>query len=273
VYAIRRRRNGTRPVGRSAGLQPASAQSRSQTGAPDDPEPSGTPENPVVPQGSTEHPRPLHVRPSMTLRILAVLMAMAALSLTGIHLITPRLPVTDRTLAVARRLIIPEHEKPDVEWLLQNEMWRGKRLRTLIEHAHLAGYNRQIVNWPIDDAIYRDYVLSPEIDAAADGRMVWRRSLWESLYPRVRREHDVESAAEIVARHLRERVTIAENERLSMEIDDIWQRQITSARGFEAIYVAAMRSVGIPSRLGENGLAELHVGGRWHAAPRPIVEV
>jgi hypothetical protein len=271
VYA-RRRGKRTQAVGRSAGLQPASVQSRSHAGAPDNPEFPGTPENPVVPQGGIEQPQSLDVRSSIALRVLAVLVALVAIGLTGIHLITPRLPVSDWTLAVARLWIIPEHERPDVEWLLQNETWRGKRLRTLIEHAHLAGYNRQLVNWQIDDTMYREYVLSPEIDAAADGQMDWRRRLWESFYPRVRREHDEESAAEIVVRHLRERVTIASNAAGPVEIAESWQRQMANERKFEALYVAAMRSVCIPARLNDDGRAEFHRQSQWKLAPRAVLE-
>jgi hypothetical protein len=55
-------------------------------------------------------------------------------------------------------------------------------------------------------------------------------------------------------------------------VAEIWQRQITNERGFEAVYVAALRSVGVLSRLGAQGRAEFWTGAAWQAAPRPLVE-
>ena len=52
----------------------------------------------------------------------------------------------------------------------------------------------------------------------------------------------------------------------------IWQRQIANERGFEAVYVAALRSVGVAARLGRQGQAELWTGVEWMAAPRPLLE-
>jgi transglutaminase-like putative cysteine protease len=55
-------------------------------------------------------------------------------------------------------------------------------------------------------------------------------------------------------------------------IADIWRRQVASERGFEGLYVAALRSVGVPARLGAEGRAVLWTGSAWQAAPRPVVE-
>ena len=71
--------------------------------------------------------------------------------------------------------------------------------------------------------MYQQFVLSPEIDPAADGRLNWRCPLWENLYPRIRREQGPEAAAEIVVRFLRERVTIAEGSDLPAAVAEIWQ--------------------------------------------------
>ena len=60
---------------------------------------------------------------------------------------------------------------------------------------------------------------------------------------------------------------------LPSAVAEIWQRQITSERGFEAVYVAALRSVGIPARLGPQGRAEFWTGSAWQAAPCPLVEL
>ncbi len=58
----------------------------------------------------------------------------------------------------------------------------------------------------------------------------------------------------------------------SETIAGIWQRQNTDARGFEAVYVAAMRAVGVPSRVNAHHRAEYWSGSNWRPAPRPIMD-
>jgi len=190
---------------------------------------------------------------------------------TAVHLVPPRLATSERTLSIARKHLVQAKEVSDFEFLAANPVWHGKPLRTLLEHVELAHYNRELINWKLDEQIYRDFVLSPQIDPTADGGLNWRRALWENFYPRVRREQDPAAAAEIVVRFLRERVTIAEGSGLPSVVAETWERQITEPRGFEAVYVAALRSVGVPSRLGAQGRAELWTGATWQAAPRPLV--
>ena len=45
--------------------------------------------------------------------------------------------------------------------------WQGQRLRALLAHAHLARYNRGLVNWTLEDAVYCEFTLSPVIEARA----------------------------------------------------------------------------------------------------------
>ena len=103
-------------------------------------------------------------------------------------------------------MLVRNYERSDFEFLMSNPLWRGRQLRVPVQHAHLARYNRQLVNWTVPERVYREFVLSPQIDPRADGAMDWRRPLWENFYPRIRREAATETAAEIVVRFLRERV-------------------------------------------------------------------
>jgi dienelactone hydrolase len=206
------------------------------------------------------------------LRWVAGLLASLALGQTALHVVPPRLPVSEHVLAIARRHIVQPKELADFDFLSGSPRWRGQRLKTLLEHVELAHYNRELVDWKLEDAVYRDFVLSPEIDPAADGALDWRRPLWENFYPRIRKEPTTETAAEIVAAFLRERVTIARGVGLPGTISEAWARQITDARGFEALYVAAMRSCGVPARLDASARAEFWTGAAWQAASRPLVE-
>jgi hypothetical protein len=211
----------------------------------------------------------------IALRWLAAILAVWALIETGIHLLTPHFSVTDRTLAIAQRFLVPPNEYNDFEYLAAQPIWQGQKLEILLTHVELAHYNRELINWQLDDKIYRDYVLSPVLEPAPGIRhpassFNWRRLLWEEFYPRIRHETSPADAAEIAVRHLRERVTIAALPNPPREVPDIWLKQITDQTGFEIIYVATLRSVGIPARLNPQQQAEFFDGTVWRPAPSPL---
>jgi acetyl esterase/lipase len=210
-------------------------------------------------------------RGSGALRGLAAGLAALAVGLTAVHVVTPRLPVSDGGLSVARRVLVQQEEREDFEHLAGLFCWGGHRLGALLEHAHLARYNRSLVNWTLEDATYREFVLSPVIEVGALQNLRWRRVLWESLYPRVRKDPSAEAAAETVVRHLRERVTMAAGGNGDAEIEELWRSQKAVASGFERLTVAGLRSVGIAARLDGEGRAEMWVEGKWRPAPRAVV--
>ena len=116
---------------------------------------------------------------------------------------------------------------------------------------------------------WREFVLSPWIDGA-DADITWRRELWEWMAPRVRRETDAEQAAQIVARELRRRVSL-QSESLSHGIAASWAGAAADVGCLDRMYVAALRSAGVPSRLA-NGRVELLVGERWQSAPNGTLQ-
>jgi hypothetical protein len=186
------------------------------------------------------------------------------------HLGIPQLAVSARTLEVARRLLVRPAERADFEFMAAQPCWREQRLATLLEHVRLAHYNRHLVNWQVEDAAYREFVLSPAIADGRDDSLRWRRVLWESLYPRVRREQSVEAAAETVVRHLRERVMPGPDAAFPRDVRVVWQRQLASVIGFQRLSVAGLRAVGIPARLNPQGQAEFLVAGDWKRTPDPV---
>ena len=79
-----------------------------------------------------------------------------------------------------------------------------------------------------------------------------------------------------MVRNLRERVTIVPADRMSAArwpagIETIWKNQITDEKGFERIYVATPRSVGVGARLNPKGIAEFWTGSEWKLAPKPLI--
>jgi hypothetical protein len=114
--------------------------------------------------GKSHAPAGWKTCPTIALRWLAGIIAVVALGLTALHLITPQRVVSERTLALARKFIVPPKEKADFEFLAAKPIWSGQPLKHLLQHAHLANYNRTLVNWKLDDQLYREFVLSLEID-------------------------------------------------------------------------------------------------------------
>jgi hypothetical protein len=204
-----------------------------------------------------------HARPTVALRGLAGIMALTALGLTALHLATPRLAISTRTLSIARPLLVPPRAGTDFEFLAAQPIWSDQPLGALLEQVELANYNRELVNWKLDDQLYREFVLSPQIDPAFDGAMDWRRPLWEYFYPQVRKVNSLGAAADIVVHQLREQVAITDRATPPQTIADIWTRQITDERGCELIAVAALRSVGIPARGSGLARAEFWNGSEW----------
>lgn len=140
-----------------------------------------------------------------------------------------------------------------------------------------------MINWKLPPDIYRDYVLSPVIEEVGikpqrregpreEAEMNWRRPLWEFYYPRIRKENTTEAAAIIIARTLRERITVWPGFDRPQGIETIWRDQITGDAGFELIYVATLRSVGVPARLDSAHRAEFWDGDQWRPAPRPLMD-
>jgi pimeloyl-ACP methyl ester carboxylesterase len=210
-------------------------------------------------------------RHEIALRWVAAILATCALGVMAVHLLSPHFLVSERTLSIARKHLVELKQTADFECLAARPIWNGQKLKTLLDHVELASYNRKLINWQLDDKIYRDYVLSSEITGQPGEQLNWRRPLWEEFYPRIRHEPSPEEASKIVVRHLRERVTIASMPDLPRELPAIWLRQITDETGFETIYVAALRSVGVPARLDSRQRTEYWDGAKWASAPQPLV--
>jgi hypothetical protein len=139
-----------------------------------------------------------------------------------------------------------------------------------LTHVELGNYTvNELVNWKVDDALYREFVLSPVI-AGGGHELNWRRELWENFYPRIRHENTTFDAAVIVVRFLRQRVTIAPNYPKQPGVESMWNGHIVNLKDFEILYTAALRSVGVPARLNAEHQAEFWTGSQWQSAPRPL---
>jgi hypothetical protein len=172
---------------------------------------------------------------------------------------------------LAETFLVQSHLKGDFEYLIFNPAYHGRRLGVLLTHVELADLQRKQFYPDLDEPTFRQFILSPDVDDLPLNEIDWRRTLWENFYPRIRHESDVVAAAQIVVRFLRERVGIDPGYRYRVGVETIWTQQMTDEAGFERIYVAALRSVGIAARLNEQGKVELWTGKEWQVAPKPSV--
>jgi hypothetical protein len=91
----------------------------------------------------------------------AGILAALALADSAVHLGPQHFPVSDRTLGLARRFLVQPKERADFGWLAAQPIWSGVKLRVLLDHVELAVYNRELINWTLDETMYRDFVLWP----------------------------------------------------------------------------------------------------------------
>jgi hypothetical protein len=72
--------------------------------------------------------------------------------------------------------------RADFDWLTSQANSDKRRLKTILDHVVLANSNRRLVHWTLNDALYHDFVLLPQIEAGIPAvALDWRRPLWESL--------------------------------------------------------------------------------------------
>jgi hypothetical protein len=210
------------------------------------------------------------------LRVLSgVAAGVAAVDSAG-HLGIPLLPATERNVAWANRFVVQPDLRKSFQWLASQQSFLRQieagtpRIRSLIEHVELATLQRDLADWVVRDDLWQEWVLSPQIDGTR-GDTAWRRALWEHFHPRVRREQSAEAAAALVARHLALRVRVVRDCDIGKNVSQMWMRGEADPVGIQRLYIAALRSVGLPSRFGSAGGVLFHDGKAWR--PAPLVSV
>jgi hypothetical protein len=202
-----------------------------------------------------------------------LLLAYGALLLALVHVGLPQVKVNEWSLAGAREWLVRGELKEDFDFLAVNggSDWHRYRLAALLQNVELSDLQRRQFYANLDKPTYQNYILSPEIDVLPLPELSWRRTLWEYFYPRVRHLNAPGAAAQIVVRLLRERVEIEPTSGSDVGVETIWREGVTDEKGFDRIYVAALRAVGIAARLDGKARAEIWNGTNWEPAPRPLI--
>jgi dienelactone hydrolase len=196
--------------------------------------------------------------------------AVAAVLVSAAHLALPLLRANETTVRLARAWNVRPELRADFDWLVSQPGAPNCRLRDLLEHLNLAALQRGQFAASLPEHEWREYVVSPWI-AGTDEDIAWRRELWETLQPRVRRETDAEQAAMTVARQICLRVRFMGEPARPANPRLVWRTGVGGREDFDRLYVAALRSVGIAARLTAMNLCELFRHGKWQPAPRPPI--
>jgi len=185
------------------------------------------------------------------------------------HIALPLLPVTPITLKLARQWNVRPELRADFDWLVSQPEAKNCRPRDLLEHLNLAALQRGQFAASLSENEWREFVLSPWIDGAGED-IAWRRELWETLYPRIRRETDPGQAATHIARQLSLRLRVYGEGEATFQPCLIWERGTATQSEFRLMSVAALRSIGLPARLNPDRTCEFFNGHDWLLAPRPL---
>jgi hypothetical protein len=191
---------------------------------------------------------------------------------TAFYLGLHRFPVSPRVNSLARRALVAKTSTSDFDFLVRDPGWQTKPLRLMLEHIQLAALQQRQFYSNLDNSMFQEFVLSPRLTPDAPLEWDWRRTLWEACYPRVRKESNPLVAARVIARFLRERVGIDPAARTNAGIQTSWRLGLADREGFEHLYAAALRSVGIAARINTADRAEYWNGQAWSQAPPPLVE-
>lgn len=194
-----------------------------------------------------------------------------ALAQSAIQIGLPLLNASESVIGAAKKIVVRPEHRSDFSYLAAALNWAGRPTRQLVEHVELSNLRRNSLYPDLDEKMFRQYVLSPTVGESGRLEWGWRRQLWEAFYPRVRRQNDPMEAADIVVRFLRERVTVDPQLRQAPGVETAWRSGRTDDPGFNEIYVAALRSVGIAARLDLQGNVELWTGNLWSPAPQPLI--
>lgn len=196
-------------------------------------------------------------------------MTLVAAMVSGFQLDIRHRPATAANLARAERWAVRAELQADFGWLRARAVEPSGRVGEWLDAVELAELQRRQFYPALPQALFRECMLAPEVGGT--GGVAVRRTLWTYFAPRVRKERELSAAAAIIVRELRTRVTPLKG-LASANLAAAWARGTAGLVDWERLYVVALRSCGIASRLNNQGRAEFWSGEQWSGAPRPLGE-
>jgi dienelactone hydrolase len=206
------------------------------------------------------------------LKAVAVIASLSVVAwLMGSRMILVNAPITAKSLSLAKKFLVDPKSYDDFDALAAAPCWKGQKIGTLLDHLSFSELQKRQFYTELETSVYRKYLLSPIIAKTQTAEVNWRQELWRFFYPRIREDPDPQSAALSVATALREQIWFDPGFDSRSGVDGLWARKFANQDGFNLLYVAALRSVGIAARLNDQNQAELWADRRWQPAPPPPI--
>lgn len=219
---------------------------------------------------SNQDPHPKRSTNSIRRRWALILLGCWSLLLATLFLAIPYLPVHPWTVWIASDLLLKPQESRELQFLIERYPTRDRALGDILQHVQLASRLHTRFNDSLPESVYQNALLSPELDALPVLEWRWRTLLLEEVGEGLAEETDAEKLAWKVVLKLRESLRLRE-QAPAVGPRTIWRLGVTDETGFERIYTASLRSLGLPARIGRNGQTEYWIRKQWHLAPRPPV--
>jgi len=132
--------------------------------------------------------------------------------------------------------------------------------------ARTVRINKVTLSWAKHNTT--EYVLSSFEDINGYRPSSWRRVLWREVYPRAHKSSGAINAADEIIAYVATRICVRPdvNQSGNYSILEIWERRHTDRLGLQLVSAAALRSVGIPTRLLPDGTLIFFARGQWRPA-------
>jgi len=188
-----------------------------------------------------------------------------------VWILIDRILVTPVAVNVVDTIMFSQRSSDDLHYILNTSTCNGVGMKVILSHIVLSELTRKRFYSRLSDEMFRDFVLSPNIYYVPLNEMNWRIVLWRRFYPKIKSQTDPLIAAQIVARGLKESVCVDATRFRAVGIETTWVEQETDEVGFQMLYVASLRSVGIAARLTAETRVEFWTGEVWSNAPQVLV--
>ena len=176
------------------------------------------------------------------------------------------LPVSKFSIKLICVLKFDSEWKSDFQYVASCVGSKAQPIRLIKSHVDLGETERKHFYKDLNNFVFQEFILNPEIVPTPVSEYDWRRDLHGWLIPRIREEHDPEEGARIIVNALRERLGIDSSYYHRVGVCTIMRQGFTDYYGFCIAYVACLRSVGIAARISDDQV-QIWKTGEWKSAP------
>ncbi|MCX6952704.1 MAG: hypothetical protein NTV51_11150 [Verrucomicrobia bacterium] len=195
----------------------------------------------------------------------AVLTLVASAGVGVVCTVVSDTAVGEWSSGAAGMFLIDADERADWNWLLSEGRMPPPRVSLLVEQTKLARRALKALYGHLEPELYRRYLLSASLGGDLETDWRWRRLLWDSLVQHMRAAESPEVGAQIVRRVISERMSLSDGTHPSVYA--MWTEGAVARDELPRLHLAALRAVGIASRVNPAGQMEIWARDGWVVTP------